>query len=107
VGLGPGPIRAASAVAARSTRPPTIMQVRLATVGPLSGTSSVDGIGTWTSVAATPSASAASCVKIVIAPWPMSVELARTAKPPSARAATVARPARRCSPEPVKPAPWK
>ena len=54
-----------------------------------------------------PSASAASWAKIVIAPCPMSVELASTATVPSARATTRALPASRCSPEPVKPAPWK
>jgi len=100
-------MRRRSVRAARSTRPPTTMQVRLATVGPLSGTSSVAGSGTRTSADDTPRAPAAICVKIVVAPWPMSVELASTSNVPSARARTVARPARRCSPEPVKPAPWK
>ena len=78
----------------------------MATVGPLSGTASVDGSTTRTRMGSTPRAPAASCVKIVIAPWPMSVELARTSNRPST-AATLARPASRCSPEPVNPAPWK
>ena len=82
------------------------MQVRLATVGPLSGTRAVDGSITATHPASTPSAPAAICVKIVIEPWPISAELDRTSKP-CAVAATVARPASRCSPEPVNPAPWK
>jgi hypothetical protein len=46
-------------------------------------------------------------VNIVIAPCPMSVELERTSKRPSVVSAIVALPARRCSPDPVKPAPWK
>ena len=50
--------------------------VRLATVGPLSGTCAVVGsIDVDPRRTSTPSAAAAICVKIVIAPWPMSVEL--------------------------------
>ena len=83
------------------------MQVRLATVGPLSGTSEVVGSITQIRSGATPSACAAICVKIVSAPWPMSVELERTSNRPSASAASVHLPASRCSPDPVKPAPSK
>ena len=100
-------IASRSARDARSTRPPTTIAVRDATVGPLSGTSSVDGSTTVIRSASTPSAPAAIWVKIVIAPWPMSVELAQTSNRPAAVARTIARPASRCSPEPVKPAPWK
>src|SRR5262249_21634919 len=45
-------------VAARSTTPPTTIAVRLATVGPLSGTRAVDGSTTATCAESTPSAPA-------------------------------------------------
>src|SRR5262249_875263 len=62
-------------LASLPARPRTTMQVRLATVGPLSGTTAVDGSMTSITCVSTPSAVAAICVKIVIAPWPISVEL--------------------------------
>ena len=83
------------------------LAVRLATVGPLSGTSAVDGSTTVTSAGSTPRLPAQICVNIVIEPCPMSVELDRTSNRPSAVSAIVARPASRASPEPVNPAPWK
>ena len=83
------------------------MHVRLATVGPESGTRPVLGSITVMSVDSMPSAPAAICENIVIAPCPISVELERTSNVPRSVSTTAARPARRCSPEPVKPAPWK
>jgi len=43
--------------------PPTTMQVRLATVGPLSGTMEVSGLTTSTAPIGTPRASATICAK--------------------------------------------
>ena len=49
------------------------MQVRDATVGPLSGTSPVSAAFTSTSSYGTPSVSATICACIVRVPWPISV----------------------------------
>ena len=49
------------------------MQVRDATVGPLSGTTPVSGCATSTSSYGMPSASATICACIVRVPWPISV----------------------------------
>ena len=59
--------------AQRSSSLPTIMHVRDATVGPLSGTNAVSA--SWTSIASngTPSASATICACMVRVPWPISV----------------------------------
>src|SRR3569623_3385917 len=56
-----------SAFEAFSTSPPTTMHVRLATVGPLSGTSDVVGSTTATMLASTPSAPAAITIFTQIA----------------------------------------
>ena len=82
------------------------MQVREATVGPLSGTMSVLASVTWTCSTVTPKASAAIWLNMVSAPWPMSVELERTSNRPSTVRASVAWPLSRASPEPVNPEPW-
>src|SRR5262249_5182340 len=60
---------------------PTIMQVRDATVGPLSGTTPVSAA--WTSMASygTPSVSATICACIVRVPWPISVLATRIRAP--------------------------
>ena len=79
------------------------MQVRDATVGPLSGTAAVSGWTTSTSSQSMPSASQAICAKMVFVPWPISVLAASTRMWPSAAASTLTTEARCCSPEPVKP----
>ncbi len=63
-----------AAAAARTTRPPTIIVVREATVGPLFGTSDVSCGRHLDVVDGTPSASAAICARTVREPWPISVE---------------------------------
>ena len=70
------------------------MQVRDATVGPLSGTTDVSGCTMSTVSIATPSVSAAICAKIVLVPCPISVFDDSTRTRPSAdasRATTEAR----------------
>ena len=69
---------ARSRSAASMTRPPTTIAVRDATVGPLSGTIEVSRAPSRPPRSATPSVSATSCGKIVLVPWPISVEAIRT-----------------------------
>ena len=59
--------------AQRSSSLPTIMHVRDATVGPLSGTNAVSTSCTSIASNGTPSASATICACIVRVPWPISV----------------------------------
>ena len=82
------------------------MQVREATVGPLSGTSAVST--SWTSTASngTPSASATICACMVRVPWPISV-LPTRIRTPFAVSSSAASEASLVSPLPVKPDPWK
>ena len=63
--------------AALMSSPPTTIAVRLATVGPESGTKAVSCGAISTSSIGTPSASPTSCGKIVLVPWPISVEAVR------------------------------
>ena len=94
-----------SCSAARCTSPPITMTVRLATVGPLLGTSAVSGTATSTFSYGRPSVSAAICAKTVLVPCPISVLAASTRTRPSRVSATPASLARKTSPEPVKPMP--
>ena len=82
------------------------MQVREATVGPLSGTFAVSGVATRTRSSGRPSVSATICARVVRAPWPISV-LATRMRTPRGTSSSAAREASITSPEPVKPAPWK
>ena len=85
------------------------MVVREATVGPLLGTRAVSGKGQLTRERSRPSPSAASWLKTVNAPWPISVELTRTMPPgrpgASQSRSIAARALMRASPSPVKAAP--
>ncbi len=80
------------------------MQVRDATVGPLSGTSSVSAAFTSMSSYGTPSVSATICASIVRVPCPISVLATRIRAPRSVRASD-AFDASFVSPAPVKPEP--
>ena len=60
---------------------PTTMQVREATVGPLSGTCAVSASETSTRVVGMPSVSATIWACIVRVPWPISVEATRMRAP--------------------------
>ena len=62
-------------------RPPTTMQVREATVGPLSGTRAVSGSATSTRSTGIPSASATIWASVVRVPWPISVLPTRMRRP--------------------------
>ena len=92
--------------AQRSSSLPTIMQVRDATVGPLSGTSAVSASLTSIASYGTPSASATICACMVRVPWPISV-LATRMRAPRAVSSSDAFEASLTSPPPVKPEPWK
>ena len=80
------------------------MQVRDATVGPLSGTTLVSGSATSTCSYGMPSASATICACMVRVPWPISV-LEVSTRTPVAVSSTVAREASLSSPLPVNPEP--
>ena len=92
--------------AQRSSSLPTIMHVRDATVGPLSGTNAVSASFTSIASKGTPSASATICACIVRVPWPISV-LATRILAPRAVSSSDAFEASLTSPPPVKPEPWK
>ena len=94
-----------SRLAALISSPPTTIAVRDATVGPESGTTAVSGAASSTASIGTSSASATSCGKIVLVPWPISVEAVRIRISPSAVSSSEATEASFTSPEPVKPAP--
>ena len=64
-------------VALSTSMPPTTMQVREATVGPLSGTRPVSGGAISTNSAGTPRASPTIWAKMVTVPWPISVDAER------------------------------
>ena len=83
---------------------PTIMQVRDATVGPLSGTIAVSGGADLDPSYGTPSVSATICACIVRVPWPISV-LADAIRTPRSVSASEAFDASLTSPPPVKPEP--
>ena len=91
---------------ARSTSRPTTIEVRDATVGPLLGTRAVSASATTTSSGVRPSRAAASAVKTVIVPCPISMFADSTSMRPSGRPATSTREESITSPLPVKPAPW-
>ena len=80
------------------------MQVRDATVGPLSGTRAVSGCATSTVSYGTPSASATICASIVRVPCPISV-LATRIRTPAGVVSSAAREASITSPLPVNPEP--
>ena len=82
------PTRCLRSSHARSTRCPTIMAVRDATVGPLFGTRAVSGSATCTSSWPRPRRSQASCVNTVSVPWPISTLAVRISMAPSGRPAT-------------------
>jgi hypothetical protein len=65
---------------------PTIMHVREATVGPLSGTSAVSAAFTSMQSYGTPSVSATICACIVRVPWPISVLDTRIRAPRAVKA---------------------
>ena len=87
------------------SRPPTTIAVREATVGPESGTNAVSWGATSTSSTSIPSSAATSCGKIVLVPWPISVDAVRTRIRPSSVSSRLATEPIFTSPEPVKPAP--
>lgn len=82
------------------------MQVRDATVGPLSGTTAVSTAAVSTASYGIPSASATICACIVRVPWPISVLLTSTRTPPAV-SSTDAFDDNATSPLPVNPDPWK
>ena len=82
------------------------MQVRDATVGPLSGTTAVSAAFTSMQSYGMPSVSATICASIVRVPWPISV-LATRIRAPRSVSASDAFDASLISPPPVKPEPWK
>ncbi len=84
---------------------PTTIAVRDATVGPLSGTTEVSGTAISTASYGTPSSCETSCGKIVLVPWPISVEALRTRILPSCVNSMLATLASLTSPLPVNPAP--
>ena len=82
------------------------MQVRDATVGPLSGTTAVSAALTSMQSYGSPSVSATICACIVRVPCPISV-LATRMRAPRSVSASDAFDASLTSPPPVKPEPWK
>ncbi len=87
-----------------SSRPTTIA-VRLATVGPESGTIEVSCGAISTASYGTPSSAATICGKIVFVPWPISVLAVRMRIRPSSVSSSDATLASCTSPDPVNPAP--
>ena len=80
--------------AALISRPPTTIAVREATVGPESGTIEVSWGAMVSASIGTPSSSATTCGRIVLVPWPISVEAVSTRispSPVSSSEATLAR----------------
>ena len=94
-------LRPAGARAALITSPPTTIAVRDATVGPLSGTIDVS-CGRHLDLVRRrcPSSAATSCGKIVLVPWPISVDAVRTRIRPSPVSSRLATLASLTSPEP-------
>ena len=84
---------------------PLMTVVRLATVGPLSGTREVSASMTRTSSSGQPRASAAICESTVIMPWPISVVPTATVTLPSAATTTLAPAGFRCLPMAPRPTP--
>ena len=100
-----GSITARIFAAASRIALPLMTVVRLATVGPLSGTREVSGSTTWTSSTGQPRASAAICDSTVIMPWPISVVPTATVTLPSPATTTLAPAGFRCLPRAPSPTP--
>ena len=96
---------AGAAVVCPTTTEQVQTVVRLATVGPLSGTREVSASITWTSSSGQPSASAAICDNTVTMPWPISVVPTATVTLPSPATTTFAPAGFRCLPIEPRPTP--